>query len=57
MVVWIKNSIKKKNEEKEKEQLIRDEISELQDAMIEIAGLISDTYNNTAEEEMSNGNG
>lgn len=51
MVVWIKNSIKKKNEEKEQAQLIRDEISELQDAMIEIAGLISDAYNNTAEEE------
>ena len=54
MVVWIKNSIKKKNEEKEQAQLVRDEISELQDAMIEIAGLISDAYNIT-EEGTSNG--
>ena len=55
MVVWMKNSIKKKNTEKEKEQVIRDEISELQDAMIEIAGLVSDMYDTSSEEDTTNG--
>ena len=55
MVVWMKNSIKKKNTEKEKEQVIRDEISELQDAMIEIAGLVSDMYDASSEEGTTNG--
>lgn len=55
MVVWIKNSIKKKNEEKEQAQLVRDEISELQDAMIEIAGIVSDIYDASSKEDTANG--
>ena len=55
MVIWMKNSIKKKNTEKEKEQLVRDEISELQDAVIEIAGLVSDMYDTSSEEDTTNG--
>lgn len=55
MVVWIKNSIKKKNEEKEQAQLVRDEISELQDAMIEIAGIVNDIYDTSSKEDTTNG--
>ena len=55
MVVWMKNSIRKKNTEKEKKQVIRDEISELQDAMIEIAGIVSDIYDTSSKEDTTNG--
>ena len=55
MVIWMKNSIKKKNTEKEKEQVIRDEISELQDAMIEIAGIVNDIYDASSKEDTANG--
>ena len=44
MVLWFKNSIKRLNEKKEAEQQTQIEISELQDAMIEIAGIVNDIY-------------
>ncbi len=40
MVVWFNQSLKKLNEKKQAEQAQKDEISELQDAIIEIAGMV-----------------
>ena len=39
MVAWIKQSLKKLNEEKRKEQEYREQLAEIQDALIEVAGL------------------
>lgn len=41
MVVWFRQSIKKLNDEKAEKRLRSDEIAELQDALVEIADIIS----------------
>ena len=53
MVLWFKNSIKRLNEEKEAEEKAQTEISELQDAIIEIADIVAATV--PASEEETNG--
>lgn len=55
MVVHFKQSIKKLNEKKRKEQELHDTVSEIQDAMIEIAGIVSDTYAAVASSENKEG--
>lgn len=40
-VLWIKQSLKKINEKKIGEQTIKDEIRELQDALVEIAEIVA----------------
>lgn len=54
MVLWFKNSIKRLNEKKETEKKAQDEISELQDAIIEIADIVAATVPES-EEESTNG--
>ncbi len=51
MVVWFKQSLKKLNEKKQAEQAQKDEISELQDAIIEIAGMVETMAIPSASEE------
>lgn len=41
MVVWFKQSLKKRNAEKAELQTQREEISEIQDALVEIAGIVT----------------
>ena len=53
MVLWFKNSIKRLNEKKEAEQQAQTEISELQDAIIEIADIVAAAV--SASEEDTNG--
>lgn len=53
MVFHIKQSIKRLNEKKEAEQQAQTEISELQDAIIEIADIVAATV--PASEEDTNG--
>lgn len=59
MVIWFKQSLKKRNAEKAERQTQRDEIAELQDAMIEIAGLVetmsADTADAATDKEAANG--
>lgn len=55
MVVHFKQSIKKLNEKKQKEQELQDKVAELQDAMIEVAGIVSDTYAAVASSENKEG--
>lgn len=40
MVVWFKQSLRKLNEAKRETEIRKEEISELQDAVIEIAGIV-----------------
>lgn len=54
MVLWFKNSIKQRNKEKEAKQKAQTEISELQDAIIEIADIVAATVPES-EEESTNG--
>lgn len=54
MVFHIKQSIKRLNEKKETEKKAQDEISELQDAIIEIADIVAATVPES-EEESTNG--
>lgn len=53
MVYWVKQSIKKHNEEKEKEAILQEQITELQNALLELASVVSD--NVVAQEENTNG--
>ena len=53
MVYWVKQSIKKHNEEKEKETILQEQIAELQNALLELASIVSD--NVVAQEENTNG--
>lgn len=53
MVYWVKQSIKKHNEEKEKETILQEQITELQNALLELASVVSD--NVVAQEENTNG--
>ena len=55
MVLWFKNSIKRLNEKKEAEQQTQIEISELQDAIIEIADIVNDIYDASSKEDTTNG--
>lgn len=54
MVFHIKQSIKRLNEKKEAEKKAQDEISELQDAIIEIADIVAATVSES-EEDITNG--
>lgn len=53
MVYWVKQSIKKHNEDKEKETILQEQITELQNALLELASVVSD--NVVAQEENTNG--
>ena len=53
MVVWIKQSLKKRNEEKLEKQTQKEEISEIQDALVEIASIVADE--NSGEDGGGNG--
>lgn len=53
MVYWAKQSIKKHNEEKEKEAILQEQIKELQNALLELASVVSD--NVVAQEEKTDG--
>lgn len=55
MVVWFRQSLKKLNDAKEEKQRRSDEIAEIQDALVEIADIISGL--GTAEDEMEGENG
>ena len=54
MVLWFKNSIKRLNDKKEAEQQTQTEISELQDAIIEIADIVAAMVL-ASEEDSTNG--
>ena len=41
-VLWIRQSLKKLNEKTREQQAAKEEISEIQDAVIELAGLVSE---------------
>lgn len=47
-VMWIKQSLKKRNETALEQQKAKEEIAEIQDALIEIAELVSELIDNTA---------
>ena len=47
-VMWIKQSLKKHNEKAREQQTAKDEIAEIQDALIEIAGMVSELIDNMA---------
>lgn len=53
MVYWVKQSIKKHNEEKEKEVVLQEQITELQNALLELASVVSDSV--VTQEENTNG--
>lgn len=53
MVYWVKQSIKKHNEEKEKEAVLQEQITELQNALLELATIVSDSV--VTQEEKNNG--
>ena len=53
MVYWVKQSIKKHNEEKEKETILQEQIAELQNALLELASVVSDSV--APQEENTNG--
>lgn len=53
MVYWVKQSIKKHNEEKEKETILQEQITELQNALLELASVVSDHV--VAQEEKTDG--
>lgn len=55
MVVWFKQSLKKRNAEKTEKQTQRDEITEIQDALIEIAGIVETMAASDSGEEGNNG--
>ncbi len=59
MVVWFKQSLKALNKAKEEKQTQKDEIAELQDALVEIAGLVetmsADTAGAANDKEATNG--
>lgn len=40
-VIWIKQSLKKRNEKTREQQTTKEEIAEIQDALLEIAEIIS----------------
>lgn len=40
-VIWIKQSLKKRNEKAREQQTTKEEIAEIQDALMEIAEIIS----------------
>lgn len=44
MVVWFKQSLKKLNDKKNQAETQKAEIAELQDALIEIADIVSGAY-------------
>ncbi len=44
MVTHIEQSIKRLNEKKQQEQDARDEVTEIRDAVIEVAELVSELY-------------
>lgn len=54
MVVWFKQSLKKLNEAKREKQTQKEEISEIQDALIEIAGIV-ETMAAAGEDGENNG--
>ncbi len=56
MVVWFSQSIKKLNETKAEKKLRGDEIAELQDALVEIADIVSGLSAERDEKE-DGGNG
>ena len=47
-VIWIKQSLKKRNEKEREQQTAKEEIAEIQDAVIELAELVSEIMDNTA---------
>ena len=47
-VMWIKQSLKKRNEKTLEQQTTKEEIAEIQDALIEIAEMVSGIIDNTA---------
>lgn len=60
MVVHIPQSIKKLNSKKQQEQNARDEVTEIRDAVVEVAELVAELYaaasvNNDNEEGGNNG--
>lgn len=50
-VAWIKQSLKKLNKKKSEEQTRKDEISEIQEALIEIADIVTMALDNTEDGE------
>lgn len=50
-VAWIKQSLKKRNEEKQEKQTRKDEISEIRDALVEIADIITMAIDNREDGE------
>ena len=50
MILWFKNSIKRLNKKKEAEEQTQIEISELQDAIIEIADIVAAAVPKSEEE-------
>ena len=47
-VMWIKQSLKKRNEKALEQRTAKDEIAEIQDALIEIAEIVSRLIDDTA---------
>lgn len=47
MVVWFKQSLKKLNKEKSERQTQNDKIAEIQDALLEIADIVTMALDNT----------
>ena len=47
-VIWIKQSLKKRNEVIREKQTAKEQITEIQDALIEIAEMVSELMDDTA---------